>query len=216
MITFLQHVSISRHDNFLPWSLCFYRHQEQKLNGERLRALKTGGNSLIACGLLTVNIVPSLPLATVEARSGTTNTISLSCWWQLMPSTNFCTPMLVLREQCLMKTSSPTQPLERWWTKSYSIFLPLRHCWRQNLRCPTCWDLGDPEPCAIAICLFCSFAGSDGVYYFQSSKSCGRVSMLCTVICHVVTLRGFSGFRFRLRLPSRLVWLFPALSAFTY
>ena len=70
----------------------------------------------------------------------------------------------------------------------------------------------------MAVCLFCSFAGSDGVYYFQSSKSCGRVSMLFTVICHVVTLRGFSGFSwgFRLRLPSRLVSLFPALAAFTY
>ena len=45
----------------------------------------------------------------------------------------------------------------------------------------------------MAICLFCSFAGSDSVYYFQSSLSCGRVSMCCTVICHVVTLRGFPG-----------------------
>ena len=59
----------------------------------------------------------------------------------------------------------------------------------------------------MAICLFCSFASSDGVYYFQSSESCGRVGMLCTVICNVVTLRGFSGFSwgFRLRLLSPLV-----------
>ena len=62
-------------------------------------------------------------------------------------------------------------------------------------------------------CLCCLFTCSDGVYYFQSSESCGCVSMLRTVLCRVVTLRGFSGFSwgFRLRLPSRLVWLFPAL-----
>ena len=59
------------------------------------------------------------------------------------------------------------------------------------------------------VCLMCS----DGVYYFQSSESCGCVSMLCTVLCRVVTLRGFSGFSwgFPLRLPSRLVRLFPTL-----
>ena len=53
------------------------------------------------------------------------------------------------------------------------------------------------------VCLTCS----DGVYYFQSSESCGCVSMLCTVLCRVVTLWGFSGFSwgFPLRLPSRLV-----------
>ena len=61
--------------------------------------------------------------------------------------------------------------------------------------------------------LCCLFMCSDGVYYFQSSESCGCVSMLRTVLCRVVTLRGFSGFSwgFPLRLPSCLVWLFPAL-----
>ena len=39
------------------------------------------------------------------------------------------------------------------------------------------------------VCLTCS----DGVYYFQSSESCGCVSMLCTVLCRVVTLRVFPG-----------------------
>lgn len=95
---------------FLMVFLCLSRLQWQKQTKERWpKDLRRGGNFHIVLGHLMGSISPFSPKGTVGALSGTTIPGFQSYWWQLLiRSTDFCTLLLALREECLMGASLPT------------------------------------------------------------------------------------------------------------